>query len=179
MGVLGAVDHEVAVGDVDFGHGLAPVAQPRLHDVDLVLLPVDDAGAERPDGGAGAVFRGEAGHDQGLGVVADHAGHEVDVGGVVAGQGAVGAGLVEGLELGHGGRVGAGGGGGGGGGWWVVGGGRGGLGLRGRFARACVGRDAQECGQEDPGELHVSLHGRPATTGGCIGAGRLVQRFAM
>ena len=62
------------------GHGLPPLAEPPLHRGDLVLLRVDDAGGEGLHRLARAALGSEAGHDEGLGMVADHARHEVDVG---------------------------------------------------------------------------------------------------
>ena len=66
----------VAVG---VGHRLAAIAQPVAHRLDLVALADDHALAQHAEVGTGAVRRRPSGDQHRLGVVRDHAGHEVDV----------------------------------------------------------------------------------------------------
>ena len=101
------MDHQCAVGNVDFGDLEAAVAQPSLHQVDLVALRADDPLAHRLHVGAGVVPRGEAAHEQRLGMVPDHSGHEADVALVVVAQHLFGALPIDRFELGDPLRVGA------------------------------------------------------------------------
>ena len=68
--------HSIPVG---LRHRLAAVAEPALHGRDLVLLGIDDPLGQGAHRWAGAVGGRPAGHHDGLGMVADHAGHEVHV----------------------------------------------------------------------------------------------------
>src|SRR5205814_4807978 len=63
------------------GHRLLAIAQPLLHGGDLVTLSVDDPVAQRMHRRTRTVTGGPAGHYDGLGMVADHSRHEVDIGG--------------------------------------------------------------------------------------------------
>src|SRR5919108_6454247 len=63
------------------GHLLAAGLQPFLHQLDLALLRGLHALREQPDLAARAALRHVCGHLERLGVVVDHALHELDVGG--------------------------------------------------------------------------------------------------
>ena len=62
------------------GHGLAAVAQPVAHELDLVALGDDLPLAEHAHVGPRAVRRGPPGNQHRLRVMRNHAGHEIDVG---------------------------------------------------------------------------------------------------
>ena len=76
----GHVEHQARALDVDLRDGLAAVAEPALHGLDLVTLGVVDPRRQPADGRAGPVPLGHLGHDEGLGVVPDHPRHERHVG---------------------------------------------------------------------------------------------------
>ena len=61
-------------------HGLAAIAQPVAHQLDLVALADDHPLAQHADVRPRAVRPRPAGNQHRLGVVRNHAGHEVDVG---------------------------------------------------------------------------------------------------
>ena len=78
LGVRQHAGHEVApVRRVATLLGRPPaIAQPLLHAGDLILLSVDDPLGQPEHRRAGSVGRCPTGHDQSLGVMADHVRHE-------------------------------------------------------------------------------------------------------
>src|SRR5919112_2327964 len=63
-----------------FGNWFPAVSQPALHRHYLVLLAVDDPFGQGPNRGSCAMRRRPSGHEKGLGMMADHGRHELDVG---------------------------------------------------------------------------------------------------
>ena len=80
---------------VRLGHRLIPILQPLAHQTDLRRLRHRDAPAKDLERLARAVRLGPLGHLHGLRVVADHARHELDVGGGVRATNAVDARLLD------------------------------------------------------------------------------------
>ena len=64
---------------IGFGHRLVPVAQPVLHQGDLVALRVDEPARERADRRARAVAFRPPRHGDRLGVMADHSRDEMNI----------------------------------------------------------------------------------------------------
>ena len=90
--VLHAVHHHLHAGrGLASGTGWRRSREPRLHRRDLVLLRVDDPLGEPEHDGARAMGRRPARHHDRLRMVADHVGHEIDVGLGVRIAGAVGS----------------------------------------------------------------------------------------
>jgi hypothetical protein len=81
-------------------HRLPPFGEPLLHQPDLGGLRGGNAAAKDRDGLAGVVGFRPLGHLYGLGVVADHARHELDVGGGIGAADAVLTRLLD-AGLGH------------------------------------------------------------------------------
>ena len=78
--MLNAVHLHPVMGRVGCGHDLAAVTQPVAHELDLVALGDDLALAENAHVRPRTVRCRPAGNQDRLGVVRDHARHEIDVG---------------------------------------------------------------------------------------------------